>query len=212
MTADTAAATGTATGGASVQVFVNGVARGAAALASAEGVWAATGLAPALVAGDVVTARQIVNGVQSAPSARVIVIEGAVRTIAVSVTPFTATVPRGLTRQFTAIGVSSDGLPRDVTATATWSGSNVPVAYVSPSGLATGLNPGTVTVTARREGVSGAASLTVTGAGVVSLAVSPAAPLLFVNQAQQMAVTGDSGFPGSSVRIRRRRGPRDGGR
>src|SRR5439155_11223744 len=53
---------------ASVQVFVDDVARGDPAIADATGHWSVTNFAPALAPNDSVTARQTVIGVQSDPS------------------------------------------------------------------------------------------------------------------------------------------------
>ena len=69
--------------GASVQVYVNGIARGAAAIAAANGTWSVIGLAPALAANDIVTARQTVNQVQSNPSQGVTVTGGGGSTVVV---------------------------------------------------------------------------------------------------------------------------------
>ncbi len=88
--------------GASVQLFVNGMARGAPAVAAAGGSWLATGLTPPLAVGDLVTARQTVGGAQSDPSA------------AVTVTPLEVTV--------TFSTAAIDAMNTDVTFTATIAG------------------------------------------------------------------------------------------
>jgi len=64
---------GTATPNARVQVFVNGVPRGAVATADAQGRWTVTNLVPALSQNDSVTVRQTVDGVTSDFSAAVVV-------------------------------------------------------------------------------------------------------------------------------------------
>lgn len=75
--------------GATVQVFVNGLARPPTTIATASGEWVVSGLSPALVVGDVVTARQTVNGVQSDSSGTVTVTPGLPKLI--SITPQTGT-------------------------------------------------------------------------------------------------------------------------
>jgi len=79
----------------------------------------------------------------------------------IDVTPASATVAIGGTRQYTATGTYSDGSTQNVTSSATWSSSDTYVATVS-SGLATGENVGTASITATLDGLSDTASLTVT--------------------------------------------------
>jgi hypothetical protein len=61
--------------------------------------------------------------------------------------PETANVPRGSTRQMTAINVDENGNSTAVTAV-TWHSSDVERATVSPSGLVTGIQNGRVVITA----------------------------------------------------------------
>ncbi|MGQ0538135.1 MAG: Ig-like domain-containing protein [Gemmatimonadaceae bacterium] len=78
----------------------------------------------------------------------------------VTVTPATAHVSTGKSRQLTATLRDASGnvlTGRSVT----WTSSNLLVATVSSSGLVTGLLPGTVTIRATSEGKSGAATITV---------------------------------------------------
>ncbi len=78
----------------------------------------------------------------------------------ITVTPASASILVGNTRQFTATGNYSDGTMQNLTSTATWSSTLPSVATVS-TGLATGVAAGTTTIKATL-GVSGSASLTVT--------------------------------------------------
>ena len=55
----------------------------------------------------------------------------------------------------------------------TWSSSDNGIATINASGVATGVAPGTVTITATSEGKTGTASLTVTPAPVATVAVTP---------------------------------------
>ncbi len=79
----------------------------------------------------------------------------------IEVTPTSATVAVGGSRQYTATGSYSDGSTENITSSATWSSSDPGVATVS-SGLATGVSEGTTSITATLDGLSDAASLTVT--------------------------------------------------
>ncbi len=84
------------------------------------------------------------------------------------VTPTSATIEKGQTQQFTAMGSFNDGSTADLTSTATWASSNIAVATVDTSGLATGITgilAGTTDITATQDGVpSNAAALNVTPA------------------------------------------------
>lgn len=99
---------------------------------------------------------------------------------ALSVTPATASVAKGLTRAFTARGTYSDGATADVTTLVTWSSSNESVAKVSnatgSNGLAQALGLGTTTIQAATAGLSAPATLTVSAATLTALQVSPTTP------------------------------------
>jgi trimeric autotransporter adhesin len=79
----------------------------------------------------------------------------------------------GKSQQMTAIGTYDDGTQKDVTGKASWTTSDQTIATVSTSGLATGAGAGTATITATSVTVSGSASITVSLAGVTSIAVTP---------------------------------------
>lgn len=74
---------------------------------------------------------------------------------AVSVSPGTAILDLGTTLQLAA--AVRNGRDEPVTTAVVWSSSDPTVATVDASGLVRALNPGSVTVTARAEGVSGTA-------------------------------------------------------
>ncbi len=78
-----------------------------------------------------------------------------------TVSPSEATIEEGLTQQFVAMAVTSNGesVP-DVEFT--WASSDEMVATVDENGLAMGIGVGTATITAMTDGISGKAALTVT--------------------------------------------------
>lgn len=82
---------------------------------------------------------------------------------AVAVSPSSTTTTVILPVQFTATGTYTDGTTANVTNAVSWSSSNTSIATVSGSGLATGFNPGTVTITASSGTASGTATLQVKG-------------------------------------------------
>jgi hypothetical protein len=69
--------------------------------------------------------------------------------VSLSIIPGTQTVlSPNETGQFIAIGTSSAGIQMDVTNAVTWASSDINVATIIASGLATGLSPGTTTISA----------------------------------------------------------------
>jgi len=107
----------------------------------------------------------------------------------IEVNPSTASIAPGTTRAFTATGNYSNGSTADLTATAQWACLLPNLATVSSSaptqGLATGIAPGMVLISASSGGVSNNAVLTITGATVSSVAITPVkATIGFENQQQ----------------------------
>ena len=87
--------------------------------------------------------------------------------VSISVTPATASVPSGLTQQFTATGTYSNGTFQNITGSVTWSSSSTTVASITSGGLATGLALGTATIKATSGSISNSATITVTASGLV---------------------------------------------
>lgn len=79
----------------------------------------------------------------------------------VTVTPSTASLEVGETKQFQATANFSDGTTRDVTALAAWASSNTSVATVATNGLAEAKALGTTTISASYGGMGGDATLEV---------------------------------------------------
>jgi hypothetical protein len=94
-----------------------------------------------------------------------------------TISPATASIPMGLTRQFSASGTFSDATTQDLTFDADWKSSPGTYATVS-KGLATALKTGigdeTITAGFGAVPVSGTATLTVTAATLQSITVTPA--------------------------------------
>ena len=114
--------------------------------------------------------------------------------VSIAVAPATATLARGYQRLFTATGTFSDGTTQNLTNLATWSSSNTTVARVSnvggSKGRATARATGIATITASFGGKSGTATLTVSGATLTSIAVTPTTVTLAVGQTQQLTAIG----------------------
>jgi uncharacterized protein YjdB len=94
------------------------------------------------------------------------------------VTPTGSSIAKGTAVQLTATGTFSDGTTQDLTQSASWISANTTLATVNPNGLVTGTGVGATTVTATQAGVSGATTVTVTGAILTSIVVTPANPII----------------------------------
>ena len=93
----------------------------------------------------------------------------------VSVSPASQSIVAGTTTSSPFVATVKDGSGNTLTGrVVTFSSSDESIATVDNSGNATGVAPGTVTITATSEGKSGTASLTVTPAPVASVDISPA--------------------------------------
>ena len=79
----------------------------------------------------------------------------------ISVTPAGQIIQSGSTQQFTATGTYSDGSTQNITSRAAWASSNSGVATVNSAGLATAISPGSATISATLDSVTGGANLTV---------------------------------------------------
>ncbi len=116
--------------------------------------------------------------------------------VSVQITPPLPGIAAGTTQQFTATGTFSDNTTQNVTADMTWTSSDAAVATVNGSGLATGVSPGNVTISALCSNqstcgsIGGSAPLSVTAATLTSIAITPAAPSIALGLNQQLTATG----------------------
>jgi hypothetical protein len=111
--------------------------------------------------------------------------------MSIDVNPKNQTLAQAMTVQYTAQGTFSDGSSADITSTAVWNSSDTNVATISATGFVTaGATPGPTTISAEQDGTIGSTTLNVTGATLVSIAVTPANPSIFVNATQQFTATG----------------------
>ncbi len=108
--------------------------------------------------------------------------------ISIAVSPATQSIALGTTLQFTAVGSFDDGSTQLLTSL-TWTSSST-AASIDSTGFATSTGTGTATITAASGSVSGTASLTVTSATLVSLAVTPAGSSMAVGTTKQFTAIG----------------------
>jgi uncharacterized protein YjdB len=99
----------------------------------------------------------------------------------------------GETSQLTAIERLSDGTDQDVTNQTSWESSNPAVFTVSATGLVTATSVGEAAIRASYWGKTGALSVSVLVAPVVSIAIVPDTNLLKLGQMQQFSLSVELG-------------------
>ena len=141
---------------------------------------AAGGLATAVDPGDT----KVTANVGPVSASTTLTVSGATIT-SISVTPGAPAIAAGTTQQFTAMATLSDASTQDVTNTANWTSGTLAAATVSGTGLATAVATGQSVMTATVGAVSGSATLTVSGATVTSVVVTPSNPTIANGTTQQ---------------------------
>jgi Bacterial Ig-like domain (group 2) len=81
--------------------------------------------------------------------------------VSIAVTPANASVTAGAQVSYRAVGTFSDQSQVDLSTQVTWTSSDVTVATIATTGVASTVKPGQITITAAFNGVSGTATLTV---------------------------------------------------
>jgi hypothetical protein len=112
---------------------------------------------------------------------------------AIAITSNHSSIALGLSEQFVATGIYSDGSTTLLTSGVSWSVTNVTGAgSMNVSGLLTtmGGSAGTVTVHAISQTVSGSADFTIDPPAIVSMTISPSAATLARGLTQQFSATG----------------------
>src|SRR5262249_34925631 len=132
------------------------------------------------------------NSITSPPAALTVTTAALV---SIQVTPSVASIPNGLTQQFTATGTYTDNSTQDLTAVATWASTVSGVATISNAaglqGLATATGAGSTHLGATYRGVTPpAASPTVTAATLVSIQVSPSSAIIANGSTEPYDATG----------------------
>jgi uncharacterized protein YjdB len=119
----------------------------------------------------------------------------------VDVSPATGTIAQGATIQLTATPKDAAGNP--LSRSVTWSSGDDMIATVSSTGLVAGVAPGTLTITAESEGISGSAEIDVIFVPVASVDVEPASAAIAAGTTVQLTATprdaGGTPLPGRAV-------------
>jgi len=114
--------------------------------------------------------------------------------VSIAIAPATPVLALGTAQQFSATGTFSDSSTQDISASVTWGSSNSSVATISnlagSNGKASSLAAGSTTITAVSGGISSSASLTVTSARLVSIALLPANQATALGTPVQFSATG----------------------
>jgi hypothetical protein len=123
-------------------------------------------------------------------STSIVVTVTAATILAIHVEPSVLVMASGLSVAATAKATFSDGTTQDITTQATW-GSTVPgFASVSPSGLVSAHSIGATVVSARIGAISGVLAVTVTGAVLQQLEISPTTVSLPAGTGSSLTATG----------------------
>jgi hypothetical protein len=97
--------------------------------------------------------------------------------VSIAVTPDTPSIANGSTLQFVATGTYTSGPPQILTAQATWASLTPSVAVISNAaasrGLATSISEGVTTIRATVGGVIGTTQLTISGATLDTITITP---------------------------------------
>lgn len=110
--------------------------------------------------------------------------------VSMIVTPANPSVAVGATQQFTVAGTFTDHSTRDITADSAFVSATPAVASIgAASGLAAGLTVGSSRITATSGAINANTTLTVSGAALLSIAVTPQNPTIQINATRQLAVT-----------------------
>ena len=147
------------------------------------------GLASAVGLGTTnITAFDPTNGMQAPPVTMRVT---AATLVSLAITPATATIPDGFTKQYTATGTYTDGSHKDLTGLVTWTIQSG-TATISNTGLAQAAGTGTSTIAATDQatGLSATASLVVTPATLVSISIAPSAASVPAGVQQALTATG----------------------
>ena len=98
----------------------------------------------------------------------------------IEITPRDPSIAKGTAEQLTATGTFSDRTTQDLTDQVSWTSGNEAIAEVDnvpdTPGLVMGLGVGSTSITATLNGVSGSTTVTVTGATLTSIEITPPNP------------------------------------
>ena len=134
----------------------------------------------------------ISNGAGTVRSAPVVLTVASAALQSISVTPSSSSIPKGATKQFSALGTYTDTSTHDLTTSVTWDSGTTAVATIAANtGLALGTGTGSTQITAAQgKVVSTPVTLAVTAAVLRSIALTPPSASIARGDTQQFAAAG----------------------
>ena len=118
------------------------------------------------------------------------------RLVSLTVSPSSASIPAGLSQQLSATGNYSDGTVKDLSSVVNWSSSDLSIASVSDitttKGLVYAIAAGNTTITVNDPvtGLNSSATIAITPARLVSIAIMPQTTTIAKGLTQQFTATG----------------------
>lgn len=144
-----------------------------------------TGLVSTLAAGSVAITAKL-GTVSSTPASLTIT---APTLASIEVTGNSVSLAKGISQNYSATGVNTDGSTVALTSQVVWESSNPSIASVDADGIATANNVGSVSITAKLGTIIGSANLVVNNATLKSIEVSAAYLSLAAGVPQQFFAT-----------------------
>ncbi len=120
--------------------------------------------------------------------------------VSMTIAPLNPARTIGVSQQFTAAGVYTDGSARDISAIAAFSSATPATATITSGGLANNLAAGTSVITASVGSIKASTTLTVSAATVQSLALTPLNPTMAIGATLPLVATA-SYSDGSTVNV-----------
>ena len=143
------------------------------------------GLAQALAVGTA-TISATFDGVNGATLLTVT----AVALQSITVSPANPTLLSQSSRSFQASGLYSDGSTADITSQAVWTSADPDLVTIAANGTAKTVVPGTTSISASLQGISGSSNLKITGGSLTRIVLSPASFRLVKDTSAPMTATG----------------------
>ncbi len=143
------------------------------------------GLVTALAPGETSVIAFYGDFSQSAP----VVVADSVPT-GIEITPQDASLHVGVSQQYEAAGVFSDGSAQDITTLVTWESLAPDIAAIDTAGLVTTIAAGTTTITGVWQDITSDTSLLVTGAALTAITITPQADSIPQDTTLQFTVEG----------------------
>lgn len=132
-----------------------------------------------------------ISAVSGSISASTVITVASAALSSLTVTPANPSLTKGATQQLTVTGSFTDASSQNMTTTVAWTVSPANVVTVTNGGMITAVANGTAMVTATSGSVSGSDTITVSGASLVSINISPANPSVLDGKTQQLTATGN---------------------